>query len=67
LGAFFLAFSTAYNVKELVSGYQSIDMPFIVMHVKSDVELSISVLRNEKLFTKQFGVQNRSVFKKPKF
>jgi hypothetical protein len=41
------AFSVAYNIKVLLSGYQSIDMHFIVLPVKFDSRLSISVLRNK--------------------
>jgi hypothetical protein len=46
------AFSDAYNIKELLSGYQSIDMHCIVLPVKFDGRLFISVLRNKQLFEK---------------
>jgi hypothetical protein len=39
-----------YNITLLVSGYQSIDMHCIVLPVKFDGGLSISVLRNKQLF-----------------
>jgi hypothetical protein len=44
---------TAYNIKMLVSGYQSIDMLCIVLPGKFDGGLSISVLRNKQLFKKK--------------
>jgi hypothetical protein len=50
-----LAFTTAYNVKELVSGYRSIDMHCIAVPVKFDRWLSISFLRKKQLFIKKRG------------
>jgi hypothetical protein len=46
------AFMAAYNIKMLVSGYQSIDMHCIVLSVKFYGELSISVLRKKQLYKK---------------
>jgi hypothetical protein len=46
-----VAFTVAYNIKALVSGYQSIDIYCIVLPVNFDGGLSISVLRNKQLFT----------------
>jgi hypothetical protein len=48
-----LAFTIAYNVKVLFYGYQSIDIQCIVLSVKFDGGLFISVLRNKQLFTKK--------------
>jgi hypothetical protein len=45
-------FTAAYNIKKLISGYQSIDMHCIKRHVKFDNGLSISVLRNKQLLKK---------------
>jgi hypothetical protein len=47
-----VASTAAYNIKVLVSGYQSIDMHCIVLPVKFDGALSISVLRNKQLLKK---------------
>jgi hypothetical protein len=47
-----VAFTAAYNIKVFVSGNQSIDMHCIMLPVKSDGTLSISVLRNKQLFKK---------------
>jgi hypothetical protein len=47
----------------LVYGYQSIDMLCIVSYIKFDGGLFISVLKNEQLFTKKIGAQNRAVKK----
>jgi hypothetical protein len=46
------AFSAAYNVKVLLSKYQSIDMHCIMLPVKYDGGLSMSVLKNKQLFKK---------------
>jgi hypothetical protein len=43
------AFMAAYNIKMLVSGYQSIYMHCIVLSVKFDGGLSISVLKNKRV------------------
>jgi hypothetical protein len=51
-----LVFTTAYNIKVLVSGYPSINVHCIVLPVKFDGGLSISALRNKQLF-KNNGVQ----------
>jgi hypothetical protein len=48
-----VGFTTAYNIKVLVSGYQSVDMHRIVLPLKFDGGLSISVLRNKQLFEKR--------------
>jgi hypothetical protein len=45
-----VAFTTAYNMKVLDSGYPSIDMHYIVLIVKFDGGLSIAVLRNKQIF-----------------
>jgi hypothetical protein len=47
-----VAFTAAYNIKVLVSGYQPRDMYRIVLPVKFDGGLSIQVLRSVQLFTK---------------
>jgi hypothetical protein len=47
-----IAFTVSYNIKVLVSRYQSIDMHYIVLLVKYNGGLSISVLRNRKFFKK---------------
>jgi hypothetical protein len=52
----------AYNVKALVSGYQPIDRHCIVIPVKFDGGLSMSVLRNKQLFTKK-KVRRLPIFK----
>jgi hypothetical protein len=52
-GGLLLAFTAVYNTKVLVSGYQLVDMPCIVLPVKYDGWLSILVLRNEQLFRKK--------------
>jgi hypothetical protein len=44
------AFTAAHNVKSLVHEYQSVDMHFIVVPVKFDGGLSMSILRNKQLF-----------------
>jgi hypothetical protein len=44
-----------HNTKVFISGYQSIDMCFIVVPVEFDGGLYISVLRNKQLFTKKKG------------
>jgi hypothetical protein len=54
-GGLLLAFTTAYNVKMLVFGYQSIDMHCIVVRVKFDGGSSMSVLRNKQLFPKKMS------------
>jgi hypothetical protein len=46
-------FTVAYNIKELISGYQSIDMHCIVLPAKFDAGLCISVLRNKQLLKKR--------------
>jgi hypothetical protein len=56
-------FTAAYNIKELISGYQSIEMHCIVLPVKFDRRLAISVLRNEQLF-KKIGGSKPISFKK---
>jgi hypothetical protein len=43
-----VAFTTAYNIKMLVFGYQSIDIHLIVMPVNFDDRLSMSILRNKR-------------------
>jgi hypothetical protein len=48
-----VAFTAAYNIKVLLSGYQSIDMRCIVLPVKFDGGLSIPILRNKQLFKKK--------------
>jgi hypothetical protein len=57
-----VAFMAAYNIKMLVSGYHSIDMHCIVLPVKFDDGLSISVLRNKQLFKKK-GRQKVQILK----
>jgi hypothetical protein len=47
------AFMAAYNIKMLVSEYQSIDMLCIVLSVKFEGGLSILVLRNKQLYKKK--------------
>jgi hypothetical protein len=59
------AFAAAYNSKVLDSGYQSIDMHCIVLPVKFDGELSISVLRNKQLFKKKGGQKVHPVSRSP--
>jgi hypothetical protein len=54
-GALLVAFTTAYRIKVLVSGYQSIDMHCIVLLVKFVDGLSILFLRNKQLFKKNDG------------
>jgi hypothetical protein len=61
-----VASTAAYNIKVLVSGYQSIDIYGIVLFVKFDVGLSISVLRNKQLVEKKGG-QKLTFSKKFKF
>jgi hypothetical protein len=56
-----------YNTKKFVSGYQSMDMHGIWVPVTFDGGLSMSILRNERLFTKKNRGQNQSVFNKLKF
>jgi hypothetical protein len=51
-GELLVACTAAHNVKVLVYGYQSIDMHFIVVPVKFDGGLSMSILRNKQLFYK---------------
>jgi hypothetical protein len=46
----FVTFTTAYNIKVLLSVYHSIDMRCIVLPEKFDGRLSISVLRRERSF-----------------
>jgi hypothetical protein len=58
-----VAFTTAYNIKVLVSGYQSIDMQRIMLPVKFDSGLFISALRNKQLYTKKGG-SKLHIFKK---
>jgi hypothetical protein len=50
-----------------VSEYQSIDMHYIVLHVKFDGRLAISVLRNEQLFTKNQGFKTDQFSKSSNF
>jgi hypothetical protein len=50
-----VAFPVAYNIKMFVSGYQSIHMHRIMMPVKFDSGLSISVQRNKQFFKKLKG------------
>jgi hypothetical protein len=47
------ALTTAYNIKMLIFGYQSVDMHCIAISVKFDGKLFLSVLRNKQLFTKR--------------
>jgi hypothetical protein len=61
-----LAFTTAHNVKVLVSGYQSIDIRCMVSPVKFEDGLSMSILRYEQLFTKK-GCQKFTFSKKFNF
>jgi hypothetical protein len=58
-----VAFTAAYSINVYVSGYQSIDMHCIVLPVKFDGELSISVLRNKQLFKNKWGLKVH-IFKK---
>jgi hypothetical protein len=51
-GGLLVALPVAYNIKMFVSGYQSIHMHCIIMHVKLDGGLSILVQRNKQLFKK---------------
>jgi hypothetical protein len=60
-----VAFTAAYNIKVLVSGYQSIDMYFIVLPVKFGGGMYISVQRYKQLFTKN-GDQKVRILKKLK-
>jgi hypothetical protein len=46
------AFTIAYSIKELASEYPSIDIHWIMLPVKIDGGLSISVLKNKQLFKK---------------
>jgi hypothetical protein len=48
-----VAFIVVYNIKVIISWYQSIDMYCIVLPVKFDDGLSISVLRKKHLFEKR--------------
>jgi hypothetical protein len=57
----------SYNIKMHVSGYQSIDMHCIVLPVKFDGRLAISVLRNEQLFTKNWRLKTDQFQKAPIF
>jgi hypothetical protein len=50
-----VVFTAAYKIKLLVSGHPSIDRACIVVPGKFDGRLAISVLRNEQLFTKNWG------------
>jgi hypothetical protein len=52
---------------KLVSGYQSVGMPCIVVSVKFDGGLSISFLRNEQRFTKKLGFKTDQFLKKFQF
>jgi hypothetical protein len=52
------AFTVAYNLKVLVSGYPSIDMHCIVLPVKYDGGLSISFLRIKQLLKKKLDVKS---------
>jgi hypothetical protein len=52
---FFLAFTDAYDMKVLVSSYQSIDMHCIMVPVKFDDGLTVSFLRKKQIFTKKGG------------
>jgi hypothetical protein len=54
LGGLLVAFTAAHNLKVLVSVYQPVDMHCIVLYVKFDSGLSISVLRNKQLFEKKW-------------
>jgi hypothetical protein len=53
-GGFFL---DSYDMKVLVSRYQSIDMHCIVVPVKFDDGLSISFRRRKQTFTKKGGLK----------
>jgi hypothetical protein len=64
LGAFFFAFTDAYDMEVLVSKYQSIDMHCIALPVKFDNGLSISFLRKKQLFKKKGGGQKYTFSKK---
>jgi hypothetical protein len=59
--------SWPHNIKMLVSGYHSIDMHFIMLHVKFDNELSISVLRNKQLYKKRDVKNSYFQFQIPPF
>jgi hypothetical protein len=50
-----------------VSGHQSIDMHCIVLPVKFVGRLAISVLRNEQLFTKNWGFKTDQFLKSLNF
>jgi hypothetical protein len=57
----------SYNIKMNVSWYQSIEMLRIVLLVKLDGGLSILVLRNEQLFTKNWGCKTDQFSKSSNF
>jgi hypothetical protein len=59
-----VAFTDSYNIKMLVSWYQSIEMQRIVLPVKFDGGLYISVLRNMQLLTKKIGGSKTDQFSK---
>jgi hypothetical protein len=52
-GDFFIAFTDAYDMKMAVSRYHSIDMHYIVLSVKFDGRLSISLLKKVTLYKKK--------------
>jgi hypothetical protein len=54
-GGLLVAFTDSYNINMRVSWYQSIEMHCIVLPVKYEGGLSISVLKNEQLFTQNWG------------
>jgi hypothetical protein len=57
----------SYTIKMHVSWYQSIGIVRIVLPVKFDGRLSISVLRNEQLFTKNWGSKTEQFLKSSNF
>jgi hypothetical protein len=55
LGGLLLASTAVYDTKALVSGYQLVDMPCIVVPVKFDGGLSISYLKKSNPSQKKRG------------
>jgi hypothetical protein len=61
-----IAFTNAYDMKVFVARYHSIDMHCIVVPIKVDSGLPISVLKNEQPFTKKLGGSKPISFQKAK-
>jgi hypothetical protein len=60
------ASTVAYSIKVLDFGYQSIDMHCIVLPLKFDGGLFISVLRNKQLFKKMDAKSSHFLIFKPR-